>query len=756
MDGVSAWTGKWWPWVLGGALLLALLLPALDPSVQLFYRDTGRVFYPFKQFIAGELRALRAPFWDPWTESGTSILGQISPGLFHPGTLLYLVFPFELAFKLNHLLALPVAWGATYLLARRMGASEAAAAVGACAYAGGGTMVALSASNLQFVLGGATVPLALHALLRFRDQPRPLRFLWAAFALALSFLGGEPQSMIVAGLIGAVWVVAEKPSGRAAAIAAGWGLAALLLAAPALLPALPRLAASSRAEGVSSRDRATFTTTPVRLLGLVIPRAFDDLQDTPAGEIAPFAEYFSGTEETAFFDSLSLGAVIVLLAIWGAAHRRAALVLCLGGAFFLLASCGPSLPIEKLLAFLIPPLRGFRYAEKYLVAGALLVSLAAALGTDAALEKAPRFAALAALLAVVLVFAAAGGHVLDGFLVSAGRTHSREAALSFVGSLRLGLAVEAGACTALALAVFFRLPWLIAVIAAVNAYACSTGLVFTMPVEVFSLKPPLAEALEARAGPSAGSWRVRSDLLVLYVTRKFDRRAARFVGAIEVLNPQVHQLAGIESVSQYTPLPDADYEAAMTRATAAFDERMGVRFEVRFAGELSREDARRQGYFQANVAALAREHPARPRAALVACARPAATRDEALLALARIDPAREAVVRRPLPLPCGDLEGARAELSRPAPGQLDLEVESPATALLAVAEHFDPGWRATLDGAPAEILQVDLAALGVAVPAGKHQIRLRYAPPLLGAGIALAFLMALGCGAAEAVRRRRR
>jgi len=46
------------------------------------------------------------PLWDPWTEAGTSILGQTTPGLFHPFTLLYLALPFDLAFKLNHLLPL--------------------------------------------------------------------------------------------------------------------------------------------------------------------------------------------------------------------------------------------------------------------------------------------------------------------------------------------------------------------------------------------------------------------------------------------------------------------------------------------------------------------------------------------------------------------------------------------------------------------------------------------------------------------------
>src|SRR5438445_7610832 len=92
------------PALLGLALLAIFFAPTLDPRVQLYYRDTGRLYYPVKLFIAEQLPAGRLPFWDPWTECGVSLLGQVTPALLHPATLLYLVFPFELAFKLNHML----------------------------------------------------------------------------------------------------------------------------------------------------------------------------------------------------------------------------------------------------------------------------------------------------------------------------------------------------------------------------------------------------------------------------------------------------------------------------------------------------------------------------------------------------------------------------------------------------------------------------------------------------------------------------
>src|SRR5437660_728817 len=123
--------------LLAVLLFFALLLvPTLSPDVQLFYRDTSRLYYPVKRFIAEEISAGRLPFWYPWSESGTSLLGQVTPGLLHPFTLLYAALPFELAFKLNHLFALPLAALGAFLLCRRVGATPWAAAAGGLLYGG--------------------------------------------------------------------------------------------------------------------------------------------------------------------------------------------------------------------------------------------------------------------------------------------------------------------------------------------------------------------------------------------------------------------------------------------------------------------------------------------------------------------------------------------------------------------------------------------------------------------------------------------
>jgi uncharacterized membrane protein YfhO len=92
---------------------------------------------------------------------------------------------------------------------------------------------------------------------------------------------------------------------------------------------------------------------------------------------------------------------------------------------------------------------------------------------------------------------------------------------------------------------------------------------------------------------------------------------------------------------------------------------------------------------------------------------------------------------RSLDLPC-TAPSQPIDMARPSPDRMKLEVQSAERSILLVGEHFDPGWSAVVDGRPAPVLRVDLAALGVELLPGKHLVELRYFPPGLWAGLALA------------------
>ncbi len=73
------------------------------------------------------------------------------------------------------------------------------------------------------------------------------------------------------------------------------------------------------------------------------------------------------------------------------------------------------------------------------------------------------------------------------------------------------------------------------------------------------------------------------------------------------------------------------------------------------------------------------------------------------------------------------------------------EVDAQGEALVRVSVPWFPGWRATVDGHPSKVEQVDHALMGVRIPSGYHHLVLEYRQDYLwiGAGLSLATLCLL-------------
>ncbi len=114
-------------------------------------------------------------------------------------------------------------------------------------------------------------------------------------------------------------------------------------------------------------------------------------------------------------------------------------------------------------------------------------------------------------------------------------------------------------------------------------------------------------------------------------------------------------------------------------------------------------------------------------------------------ALARGDVVVEAPAGRRAELDAlGEPEGEVA-LQYPSYTRAVLHVRAERPALLVLNDTFKAGWRARIDGDPAEILPVNVLARGVLVPAGEHEVRMRYRPLgfALGCAISAGSLAAL-------------
>ncbi len=92
---------------------------------------------------------------------------------------------------------------------------------------------------------------------------------------------------------------------------------------------------------------------------------------------------------------------------------------------------------------------------------------------------------------------------------------------------------------------------------------------------------------------------------------------------------------------------------------------------------------------------------------------------------------------------CDGTDEVRLTNLEPERGRV--EVAMACDGLLVYSTAVLPGWTATVDGAPAEIIEAYGKLTAVAVPAGRHTVEFRYAPGSvrLGAGLSLACVMGL-------------
>jgi hypothetical protein len=96
-----------------------------------------------------------------------------------------------------------------------------------------------------------------------------------------------------------------------------------------------------------------------------------------------------------------------------------------------------------------------------------------------------------------------------------------------------------------------------------------------------------------------------------------------------------------------------------------------------------------------------------------------------------------------------------ARIASDAPERVVVEVAAPRAGLLVLADTFYPGWRARVDGRPADLLRGNALFRAVPLPAGSHRVAFEYAPASLRVGAALS-LGSLGLLALVLLRTSRR
>lgn len=181
------------------------------------YRDSASLYYPMFRWIDGQMAAGHLPLWMPFDNSGFPLLADGTSSLLYPGKLIFQlrILPFASRYGIylaGHVL---LAAASTLLLARRLGASHAGAALAAISYAFGGSLL-FQVHNVIYLVSGSWLPVALLGVWNMspdaeNNDAKPGNLstricgaLLAASACVMMILGGDPQMVYHVGLIAAV------------------------------------------------------------------------------------------------------------------------------------------------------------------------------------------------------------------------------------------------------------------------------------------------------------------------------------------------------------------------------------------------------------------------------------------------------------------------------------------------------------------------------------------------------------------------
>ena len=772
---VSGVQRPWLGWLgLPSWLLLALLvLPLALGSKTLFYRDVLSTHYPLKaaqaQLMDGsvESRVWPAPIVDPFRGGGQPLLGNPNAVPFYPTNVLYRggdpLWALNAHIWIHWLLA-PLAG---FWLGRSWRLSRPGAWACGVAWATGGYVMSLL--NLYNMVALAVLaPATVAAFVSLARSRRPMALAAAAVCVGLTFLGGDPASAaLVYVLAGAAFLAAKGPAPavrhflRSALPAFGLGL---LLTAPVLVEMLRVLPASYR--GLWQYDVQSMLAQswhPVMLLDWLVPGFFGSL------DLSFWGTPVFGSNPP-YFSSLVPGWLVVALAaaagFRGSATRLWAWGAVVGGVFVAL---GGHNPLLSWLAEAID-IGLLRYPVKAWLAVALGLSLLAGSGFERIWRRGPARSAFL----LVLVAAAAGIAWTSFQLTDAGAdSHLARTAVELSDGRLAGGQQDAEIgrwrsilgrqllflVPILALVAFPRRPsWTPAILLLLHTslqVSLLIGLLAMDDSAPYREPSPAADQLRS-AGDVAGN--------VDVVHGAFDGQFGQPLGRVpgQSQDPSLEALsrtlfaetfhgAGIADGLRY-PFArspeglDSFYASAFAKALPGLDdsgrlrllEAAGVEYLLLNRPLTPDAGLRVEKVAQSRSLWIYRLRFGAEEVSLVGSVRRAGSMTEARDALLdpSFDPRREVILPgdgsvRAAP----DLEihsGLSSELppklgavtTRDDVETLAVETTGADASYLVVQRAWLPIWRATVDGEPAQIEIANGWQMAVAVPPGRHEIRL--------------------------------
>jgi hypothetical protein len=714
---------------------------------RLFYeRDSTVVEIPVKKLTVQLLKEGNFALWTDAHGNGQPFLANPKNAIFYPTTWFYLILPLFAAFKIHYLIHALLGWLGLYLLCGSYFLSRRASFLGASLFSFSGMYL----SSFEFYNHVAALCWTPWILLLLSREPRSGRSRLVPFTIlwALMILAGAPEFILITLALAA---------GQAFFKLGAWkrkiGFAVLslflasLISAAQLLPSFELLGRTER-----SAQSAQWPLELVQLFNMPFPHFLGN--DRQPGH-DDFWGWHLFDKKFPLYYSLYMGIGALLLFLFGLGKpwdRRQKTLLAAFFIFFLL-SCGRYSPFFFLYRF-IPLLSSIRYPVKFFLGSVFCISVLAAFGLDKITETGkPGRRAIAAMagvggggLALFLLFKRPAIDVLNKLFVI-----DKEASFGEFGrSIETGFALLAAYALIFFLVSRSRGParvlgGVLIVLAVVdpafqNRYVNPTvpASFYDRPLLPGGLTPPLTVYRDELYAPFLKET-MGDNIRLLGFFRKSlypftgIGDGVRYVFNWDFYGTYSRRYLDLREAMKALP-PESQFKILKYVGCAAY-----LGYEPLF----SRETAQKIRIEGIDVwLERISETAASP---YVAFRKLEASTDKDSLGLfiaEAFDPLKEVIAPSGFALPEGPRgdEAGTIVVRRETQGRgrYSLSISRPGIAVFP--GNAAPGWRAWVDGRRKKVFEANFFAKGVLVPAGEHEVVLRYLPASVIAGVIISLV----------------
>ena len=710
--------------------------------------DAAEQTYPWWLFGMRELQALRFPLWDPYIAGGVSAVGDAIRGFFYPPFLMFsLAGHYAMTTKAIYAFALLhffIALSGAYVLGRSLRLLPPAALVVGIVYAFGGYLTRRSGGQLCIFNGDAWVPWSIAGVILAMKTRRHSWSVLAGACMGMSVLAGHFQPAIDGALIiAAVFVFLifvdrdgeTIPSRLRTAILVG---TISLLTATAV--SAVQLAACAEYLPLAFRWLGAIDPETGLTYGLASSRTpWEVIAANPSLPVTGLLGVPLKISTLAFQDaSLYIGSTALLLVMigFGCCERRTRLFWSGLIAFSIILATGASTPILKLVVSVVPLMDKVREPVRHLLLAHTAAAVCAGYGIAAVQTRDRRVPAVAAIfiasfVAIVALAIRFNVPKPDPRALAFGATMTA-AALAIVLMSRRNEQASRLAIASLAVICFAEL-WY--------------GWIWFMPTRS-RFDGKFNRAVEKHyATPLA---RHVSDFLRDHPgTYRVDISNA--AGGENIINFGSLIPDNYADIAHF--LGTAGYGATKPAPFVTLGSRLGTHppgtgarlLAVRYFMTSIRQNELVEVADWGKLRVYEDPHPV-PWVRFVEHVEFSPSDEDTLERIqtlgARADTvivhARQRLAVERLLGVRSHVDGApSAEVTQYLPRTVTIGAQTDRPRMLATADPYFPGWRASIDSQSAPVVRINYAFRGVVVPAGKHTVVFRYEPWRIYRGMAI-------------------